>query len=63
MLEDVFREYLGPVAAMLVIISVIAYVLPSRLGERISDVALAAFLGVVLFGLVLTAPHFIGSAR
>jgi hypothetical protein len=63
MLDEVVLEYLGLVAAMLVIVSMIAYLLPSRSAERISDIALVAFVGVVLFGLVLTVPHFIGSVR
>ena len=63
MLDEVFLEYLGPIAATLVIVSMIAYLLPSRAGGRISDIALVAFVGVVLFGLVLTVPHFIGAVR
>jgi hypothetical protein len=63
MLDEVVIGYLGPVEAILVIISMIAYFLPSRVGERISDVALGAFLGAVFFGLALTMPHFIESVR
>jgi len=63
MFEMVFPDYVGQVAAILVIISVIAYLFPSRLGERISDIALTAFVAVVLLGLVFSAPHFIGSTR
>ena len=63
MLEDDFPEYLRAFAAILVIISVTAYLLPSRIAERISDIALGAFVGVVFLGLLLSVPHLIGIVR
>ena len=59
MLEIVLLEYLGPLAAMLVVTSVLVQLLPLRFNERISDIALGAFLGVVLLGLLLTVLLFI----
>jgi hypothetical protein len=37
--------------------------LPSRIGERISDIALGAFVGVVFLGLLLIVPHLIGIVK